>query len=405
MHTRSGLLEQIKASTVTLEEAGAATLAFLQEHITEPRTVPLCGNSIGMDRRFLAAYLPEIEEYLHYRSVDVSTIKELARRWYPKDLGGRPRAPRPIGPWTTSGVRRPSCGTGGSTCSAPPADGRRAPGAPGRPGGGGRGRARHPAGPAADPPARPGPRELLRAGGRAGRHAGRPRPARPGHELHPGAAPRLHRHPRRADAHRGGDPFAPRPLRRRRSAQGGAPLRRHGPPLVLHPVRRPHGGRPAGAGVRHGRPDRRRRPRRRPGGRPVQPPPGPRCSSAPVRSRTFQPRSTPWGEEGFRPGAGELEAMRTWDDLSKQGLLSLTPTVRVDDLEMVSRSDGGTGRWSTPPATPGTTSACSTPPTACCCPATTCCPPSRPTSPASPPARTRWRSSWPPWSGSPPSPA
>jgi oligoribonuclease len=88
MHTRSGLLEQIKASTVTLEEAGAATLAFLQEHITEPRTVPLCGNSIGMDRRFLVAYLPEIEEYLHYRSVDVSTIKELARRWYPKDLGG-----------------------------------------------------------------------------------------------------------------------------------------------------------------------------------------------------------------------------------------------------------------------------------------------------------------------------
>jgi oligoribonuclease len=88
MHTRSGLLEQIKASTVTLEEAGAATLAFLQEHIKEPRTVPLCGNSIGMDRRFLVAYLPEIEEYLHYRSVDVSTIKELARRWYPKDLGG-----------------------------------------------------------------------------------------------------------------------------------------------------------------------------------------------------------------------------------------------------------------------------------------------------------------------------
>jgi len=86
MHTGSGLLEQIRASTVTLEEAGAATLAFLKEHIPEPRSVPLCGNSIGMDRRFLAAYLPEIEEYLHYRSIDVSTIKELARRWYPADL-------------------------------------------------------------------------------------------------------------------------------------------------------------------------------------------------------------------------------------------------------------------------------------------------------------------------------
>ena len=57
----------------------------------EARTVPLCGNSIGTDRRFLAIYLPEIEEYLHYRSVDVSTIKELARRWYPGALDAVPR--------------------------------------------------------------------------------------------------------------------------------------------------------------------------------------------------------------------------------------------------------------------------------------------------------------------------
>ena len=89
MHTRSGLLEEIRASTVTLEEAGAATLAFIKEHVAEARTVPLCGNSIGMDRRFLVAYLPEIEEYLHYRSIDGSTIKELARRWYPEDMGGQ----------------------------------------------------------------------------------------------------------------------------------------------------------------------------------------------------------------------------------------------------------------------------------------------------------------------------
>ena len=91
MHTNSGLLDQIKASTVTLEEAGDATLAFIKEHITEARKVPLCGNSIGMDRRFLAAYLPEIEEYLHYRSIDVSTLKELARRWYPEALAAAPR--------------------------------------------------------------------------------------------------------------------------------------------------------------------------------------------------------------------------------------------------------------------------------------------------------------------------
>ena len=83
MHTRSGLLEAIRASTVTLEEAGAATLAFIKQHVPTERTVPLCGNSIGTDRRFLAAYLPDIENYLHYRSVDVSSIKELVKRWYP----------------------------------------------------------------------------------------------------------------------------------------------------------------------------------------------------------------------------------------------------------------------------------------------------------------------------------
>lgn len=81
MHTSSGLLDEINATTMTLEEAGKQTLAFLQEHIAEPRTVPLCGNSIGTDRRFLAVHLPEIEEFLHYRSIDVSTVKELARRW------------------------------------------------------------------------------------------------------------------------------------------------------------------------------------------------------------------------------------------------------------------------------------------------------------------------------------
>ena len=91
MHTRSGLLPAIAASTTTLAEAGAATLAFLAEHVAEPGTVPLCGNSIGTDRRFLAAYLPEIEAFFHYRSVDVSTIKELSRRWYPGVLSAAPR--------------------------------------------------------------------------------------------------------------------------------------------------------------------------------------------------------------------------------------------------------------------------------------------------------------------------
>jgi oligoribonuclease len=90
MHTRSGLLEQIKQSTITLDDAGRQTLEFIKEHVPEPRSVPLCGNSIGTDRRFLAAYLPDIENHLHYRSIDVSTIKELSRRWYPASLSGAP---------------------------------------------------------------------------------------------------------------------------------------------------------------------------------------------------------------------------------------------------------------------------------------------------------------------------
>lgn len=91
MHTRSGLLPAIESSEVSLADAGAQTLAFLRTHVPEARTVPLCGNSIGTDRRFLARYLPEIEDHLHYRSVDVSTIKELARRWYPAQLSALPR--------------------------------------------------------------------------------------------------------------------------------------------------------------------------------------------------------------------------------------------------------------------------------------------------------------------------
>jgi oligoribonuclease len=84
MHTRSGLLNEIKSSTITLEQAGIATLEFIKQHVPVKTTVPLCGNSIGMDRRFLTAYLPDIENWLHYRSIDVSSVKELVRRWYPQ---------------------------------------------------------------------------------------------------------------------------------------------------------------------------------------------------------------------------------------------------------------------------------------------------------------------------------
>lgn len=90
MHARSGLTDEIRNSSLSLADAGAQTMAFLTAHIDEPRTVPLCGNSIGTDRRFLARWLPDIEHFLHYRSVDVSSIKELARRWYPDVLAQIP---------------------------------------------------------------------------------------------------------------------------------------------------------------------------------------------------------------------------------------------------------------------------------------------------------------------------
>jgi len=91
MHTKSGLLDEIRASALSLAVAGETTLAFLKEHIAKPRTVPLCGNSIGVDRRFLAAQLPEVENFLHYRSIDVSTVKELARRWNPPAYRSAPK--------------------------------------------------------------------------------------------------------------------------------------------------------------------------------------------------------------------------------------------------------------------------------------------------------------------------
>ena len=83
MHSETGLLDEIQASQITVAQAQERTLAFVAGHVRKPRTVPLCGNSIGTDRRFLDQYMPALEEYLHYRVVDVSTIKELAKRWRP----------------------------------------------------------------------------------------------------------------------------------------------------------------------------------------------------------------------------------------------------------------------------------------------------------------------------------
>ncbi len=83
MHTTSGLLPEL-ASGITLAEAQDQVLHYLRQHIPEAKKAPLCGNSIATDRSFLARDLPKLDEYLHYRMVDVSSVKELARRWYPR---------------------------------------------------------------------------------------------------------------------------------------------------------------------------------------------------------------------------------------------------------------------------------------------------------------------------------
>lgn len=81
-HTGSGLVARVQASTVTEAEAVAQTLAFLRQWVPE-QTSPMCGNSIGQDRRFMARHMPELEAFFHYRNIDVSTVKELVRRWQP----------------------------------------------------------------------------------------------------------------------------------------------------------------------------------------------------------------------------------------------------------------------------------------------------------------------------------
>lgn len=83
MHTDSGLIEEIPAG-ISIKKAEAQVLDYVKQWITEPRTAPLAGNSIGTDRMFLNRQTPEFDSFLHYRNIDVSSLKELARRWYPK---------------------------------------------------------------------------------------------------------------------------------------------------------------------------------------------------------------------------------------------------------------------------------------------------------------------------------
>ncbi|HEX7323651.1 MAG TPA: oligoribonuclease [Mycobacterium sp.] len=90
MHTRSGLIEEVRASTVDVATAEAMVLDYVRSHVKQAKTAPLAGNSIATDRGFLARDMADLDSYLHYRMVDVSSVKELCRRWYPRIYFGQP---------------------------------------------------------------------------------------------------------------------------------------------------------------------------------------------------------------------------------------------------------------------------------------------------------------------------
>jgi oligoribonuclease len=90
MHEKSGLTDAVRASTVSLAEAEDMVMSYVTKYVKEPRTAPLCGNSIATDRSFLARDMPRFDAYLHYRMIDVSSIKELCRRWFPRAYFGQP---------------------------------------------------------------------------------------------------------------------------------------------------------------------------------------------------------------------------------------------------------------------------------------------------------------------------
>ncbi len=90
MHAKSGLTEEVRRSTVSIEEAEALVLAYIKEWVPDPRTAPLAGNSIATDRGFIARDMPALDNHLHYRMIDVSSIKELCRRWYPRIYYAQP---------------------------------------------------------------------------------------------------------------------------------------------------------------------------------------------------------------------------------------------------------------------------------------------------------------------------
>ncbi|UXA16515.1 oligoribonuclease [Mycobacterium sp. SMC-4] len=90
MHSKSGLIDEVRASTVDMATAETMVLDYIREHVKQAKTAPLAGNSIATDRGFIARDMPKLDDYLHYRMIDVSSIKELCRRWYPRIYFGQP---------------------------------------------------------------------------------------------------------------------------------------------------------------------------------------------------------------------------------------------------------------------------------------------------------------------------
>ena len=347
-----------------------------------PRTVPLCGNSIGTDRRFLAAYLPEIEEFLHYRSVDVSTLKELIKRWNPALLAAAPRKAeghralddireslaelqyyrdallpdrsRRLTTVARRGTDRHDHGTGRSPAQAGAGGGLRARSS--------RSRRRILRLQLPIDFTGLGPRQHLRHRGRAGLHARRPGPARRRVVGGPPRASRRGRDPAASRAHDLRHPLPPRPLRRRGDARRGERRR--------------------DLGVDRFRTwwdtdDLDERPL---DDNPVAAIDGVDDDSAPATDLPASPfgRPTPWGG---RPRTCRPSARRNPENLAEAMRWFRVPSRRSRSRRRGYASGTATGSACSHPATPTTTSACVDPSTASCSRATTCCRPSPPTSP------------------------
>ena len=229
MHTASGLLDELAGGT-TLADAEAQVLAYVREHVPEPRKAPLAGSSVYTDRGFIARDMPALDAHLHYRLVDVSTVKELSRRWFPRAYFSRAgRSTAATAPWPTSSTASRSSGTTARRSSSRPRARTATPPARSPPGYGTPGRAAAAAGARPRGRTRPGGRPPVpytsAAAASRGDLGGCSSAGRaPG--CGPGGRGFKSRHSPQRNTHAAVRPFRthPRPIRPRRNGSGcGAP--------------------------------------------------------------------------------------------------------------------------------------------------------------------------------------